>query len=819
MSVSRGTYLGLFLISFAALTAEVALTRLFSFSIWYHFAYMTISVALLGYGASGSAYYAFPGLTRRGVEDALGRWGLAAALLLLLCLMIVSRVPLDPAELFPGGVFDWRAQPVQFLYLSLFYVAVTAPYFAAGLCITIIFSNAPGRIPQLYFADLVGAAAGCVAAVVLLTPLGAPGVIIFASACMALGAALFSWNLQRVRGAALTTVGLIVVFGIPLTYLADVKPSGKKILAQTMKNHDAEVLLSRWNPVYRADIVGGKEGSPIRIGRWTAWGVSDRFVGKPPENLVITNDGDAATMMYKFDGDFQKLEILDHSLLRLPYLLLDRPEVLVIGAGGGVDLMVALKNQARHVTGVELNPVTVAALKHDFAAYNGNVFNRPDVTLLVDEGRNFVARHQKKYDLIEITGIDTLAAIYSGAYVLSESYLYTVEALKEYFEHLTPGGMLCVVRGDLYFIDQPPRQILRFVSVTIEALNQMGVADPSRHIAVTLSKPRQAKLATFSVMVSRTAFDDAAMARLAAHAEQMGFQPWHLPGQSLNTSISQFVRMSDAERQRFLETQRLNYSPTTDDQPFFFNFLKWRTLLDRSSLKSDYVVASGQLVLAVILVQSVLFALLLIVAPLFRVGFTGGASRWRYLLYFACLGLGFIFIEISYIQRFALFLGSPVFSLSVILFTLLLSLGTGSYLSGQLGFLADTPRALLRLMAALIVLNVVYITLLPAIFNLFLGNALLVRICVAVLLLAPAGLIMGAFFPIGMRVVTATAPAVIPWMWAANGVASVVGSILCIVLAISIGFRAVNVVALAVYLLGITVMLGPARSAAAAREA
>jgi len=217
------------------------------------------------------------------------------------------------------------------------------------------------------------------------------------------------------------------------------------------------------------------------------------------------------------------------------------------------------------------------------------------------------------------------------------------------------------------------------------------------------------------------------------------------------------------------------------------------------------------MVLVAILVQSVLFALLLIVAPLFRVGFGQmSGERLRYLTYFACLGMGFIFIEISYIQRFTLFLGSPVFSLSVILFTLLLSSGTGSFLSGRLRVLAQARRALVRLVAVLCILNVLYIVALPAMFTAALGNGLVVRIAVAVVLLAPAGLVMGAFLPVGMRVLSVRAPDVIPWAWAANGVASVVGSILCIVLAISIGFRAVNMVALGVYLVGVAVMLRPA---------
>jgi len=818
VSIAWRTYVGLVLVSFVTLMVEVALTRFFSFSIWYHFAYMTISVALLGYGAAGSIYYAFPTLTTpQAVERTLGGWSLLAALLLVGGLMVAAKVPFDPVKFFPAGHVSWRAAGVrQLLYLSVLYLAVMAPFFAMGMCVTILLANAPQRIPQLYSADLLGAGGGCIAAVSLLAWLGAPGLIVLGSALLAVASVSFGWAAAPARRRGITVLALLVVAGVPLARLGEPQASATKFLHRLLSDGKLAVLFTRWNPVYRVDVVGGRNGLKIRFGRSAAWGVGERFTGTPPENLIITHDGDASTMMYKFDGDFANVEMLDHSLLRLPYLMLPAPQVLVIGVGGGVDVLTALRGHARHVTGIELNPATVDVLAHEFAEYNGNLFNRPDVTLLVDEGRNFVRRGGQRYDLIQITGIDTLAAIYSGAYVLSESYLYTVEAMREYLDHLSPDGMVAIVRGDAQSADVAPRQVLRLLSVATEALRQTGLDDPSRHIVVMMARVRNSLLSIFSVLVRRSPFSEQEVARVKGYASSEGFEPWYLPGERLGTPAEDLIMRSAAERDRYLAQQWFDLSPTTDDRPFFFNFLKWRSLLEATRRQADYTFASGQLVLVAILVQSVIFAVLLIVAPLFRVGFgEAGKGRWRYLLYFGCLGIGFIFIEISYIQRFTLFLGSPVFSLSVILFTLLLSSGTGSFLSGRLRLLADARRALLLLVVALCVVNVAYIEGLPAIFNLFLGNALAVRIAVAAVLLAPAGLIMGAFLPVGMRVLSASAPQVIAWAWAANGVASVVGSILCIVLAISIGFRLVNLVALGVYVVGVAALLGPARAAVA----
>jgi hypothetical protein len=813
--IDRRTYLGLFLASFAALMCEVALTRLFSFSLWYHFAYMTISVALLGYGAAGSAYYAFPSLRGPSPERILGLGAVGAAVLFALCLAIVSTVPFDPSRLFPGGQFAWRAEPIQYVYLTVFYLAVTAPFFAVGLCITVLLSQAPRRIPQLYFADLLGAGAGCFAAVMLLMPLGAPGVIALGTSLLAVAGFLFAWRQPRLRlwvaVAGLIVAGVIV----PFSRAVDIRPSETKFATQILADPNIERLARHWNPVYRVDVFGGKN-SPLHHGRFAAWGVSERFEDKGPENLFITYDGDATTLMYRFGGDFDTLEILDHSMLRLPYLFLEKPEVLVIGAGGGVDLLTALKNGARQVTGIELNAVTVRLLKHDFVDYNGNVFNRPDVTLRVDEGRNFVRRGKKQYDLIQITGIDTLAAVYSGAYVLSESYLYTVEAMHEYLDHLSEDGVLAMVRGDWRIKDRPPLQILRLLTLTVEALEQRGIEDPSRHIMLSLWHGEDfSTFPIFSMLVGRSPFTEEQIARVREHLVKEAFRPWHFPGSRFDNFASRLLHLTRDQRDQFLTSYPFNLEPPTDDRPFFFNFLKWRNLVDHVRARADYTFASGQLVLGVILVQCALFAALLILAPLLRLRVRRiGGDRAPYLVYFACLGVGFIFIEISYIQRFTLFLGSPVFSLSVILASLLVFSGMGSYLSGQLRSLERPSAALARLVVLLCVLNGIYIAGLPSLFDAFLGNPLWVRIGVATALLAPAGLVMGAFLPVGMRVLTARAPEAIPWAWAANGVASVVGATLSIVLAMGIGFRLVNLVALGIYLVGVALIWRPAREVA-----
>ncbi|GIW44061.1 MAG: hypothetical protein KatS3mg077_1343 [Candidatus Binatia bacterium] len=813
MKVDWRVYGGIFLVSLATLMTEVALTRLFSFSIWYHFAYMTISVALLGYGAAGSVYYAVPELTRRGTATALGWSATAAALGLVICLAVVSRVPFDPARLFPGGQFDPWADPHQWLYLVVYYFAVTIPFGCAGLCISIVFGKAPGRIAQLYFSDLVGAALGCGIAVALLAPLGAPGLILLGASLFALSAAFLAWERKALAiGAGALTLALFLG-ALSLGNAVDPQPSSTKFLAR-LRAQGAAVLFKKWSPVYRVDVVGSREGKSLRMAKSAAWGVSNRFPGTSPENLVITHDGDASTMLYRFDGNPETFKILDWSVLAVPYLFLSKPDVLVIGVGGGVDIAMALRKGANHVTGVELNPVTVDVLRRHFADYAGHLFDDPRVTLSVDEGRNFVRRTPWLYDLVQLTGIDTLAAVYSGAYVLSESYLYTREAVLDYLNRLKPGGFLSIVRGDKGFADMPPRQVLRLIVIIADALERMGITDPANHLIVVRSHPQGTFIPIYGILVGKSPISDGEVQRLEKHLELTGFEAWHLPGRRVDSPVARVLSLGTADREVFLDKQWLNLGVTTDDRPFFFNFLKWSRLFAPERSRADYTFASGQLVLLAILAQSVVFALLLIVTPLLRFGLRSmDACTSRFLIYFASLGLGFMFIEISYIQRFTLFLGSPVFSLAMVLGALLLSSGIGSFLSSQLAVLRDPSVALKRLFVALVLLNILYVAGLPLLFGAALGSSLAVRFVVAALALAPAGLLLGMFLPVGMRIVAAQTPEAVPWAWAANGVASVVGAILAIVLAMSAGFRSVNLIALGIYALGILAMLDAVRRA------
>jgi hypothetical protein len=423
---------------------------------------------------------------------------------------------------------------------------------------------------------------------------------------------------------------------------------------------------------------------------------------------------------------------------------------------------------------------------------------------VVAEGRSFLRSRDDRYDLIEINSVDTLSALSTGAYVLSESFLYTADAVGDYLDHLQPMGIFAMVVGDLDTPQQPPRHTLRLASVVRRALEERGVKEPWRHVMV-VSSPGSLPLT--HTLVRNEPFGPEDVARVAAFAEQEGFRFWHRPDRPLRSDTSRILTRPARELEGFYDRHPLNLESTTDDSPFFFNFYKWRTLLKAETygeLGYQRTLATGQIVLVVMLVQSIVFASLLILLPLRRVPRgSGGTPRQRraFLGYFTALGLGFILLEISFIQRFVLFLGYPTYSLTVVLFSLLVFTGVGSYLTDRIheSFEAALPRRL----GLLLLMVGAYLVGLPLLFDALLGAPLSVRVLTAIGLLAPLGLVLGSFFPLGIRILERTNRQLVPWGWAVNGSATVVGTILAVMMGMTWSFSVVTLVAMAVYTVGV----------------
>ncbi len=805
----RPVFLGVLFISMAVLLLQIALTRIFSFTLWYHFAYVTISIALLGYGASGSVLAAFPGIAGSSPIRRLPMLALACSVSVIVSLILCAIIPFHPFRIHHDPA-------LQVPSMLAYYAAVALPFFLAGLCISTALKTFSHRVGRFYFFDLFGAGLGCLIVVFAINVLSTPGAVILAAVLMSVGGLFFAVA-DRKASVGLLAASLIVLGGAGAVVVKqlDFNPAPEKFLAMVKIQPNARFLSHNWSAIFRTDVFAFPDEEATRTGSYAGWGISPKWkpfaAERAPKLRCMTHDGDAGAIIYNFDGtDLSTLEMVDHHVLTAPYLLVENPDVFVIGVGGGTDIVNAIKNGARHVTGVELDAYTVDTVKHAQADFAGHIYDRPDVTMIVGEGRSTLRHSNKLYDVIQLSGVDTLAALGTGgAYILSESYLYTVEAITEFLNHLTPNGVLSIMVADFSGPDTGfPRQTIRQLSLFIEALARRGVEDPENHIIVMASAEGVPQV---EMLLRKRPFTPEEVGKVTRFAEEMEFRIWNAPGEPRAFMHSEYLRARGEAQAQMLAEVPLNLHATTDDNPFFFNFYQWRHLHENMEVDVGHTLATGQIVMAMILGMSILASIVLILGPLILFQRKGLRTEGKggFILFFTGIGLGFIFIEISFIQKFVLFLGYPTYSLTVVLASLLVSSGIGSFLTSRM----DTPpaRRLPWVMAGLTIVSLLYLVGIPPLFQAFLGEALAFRIAIAAALLVPLGLLMGMFFPSGIQIVRASNPEFVPWAWAVNGCSSVVGTILSIILAMSFGFRIVTFAAITVYLIGILGIRASAR--------
>jgi hypothetical protein len=784
-------YVGVFFTSAAVLLLEIALTRIFSYTIWYHFTYVTISLAMLGFGASGAVLASFERLDRLGISLAR-RTSLLAAASVPFMLVVVGTVPFHPFRLFK--------EPMQIVYMILYYLAVTSPFFFAGMTISSVFRSFSFDANRIYFFDLIGAGVGCVSIVGGIYLFGVPSVAALSASLFLFAAFMLTSRTAGARRWAIAAAAIVwIAVGISVEKLIEFKPGAEKIINAIANK---KITFSRWSPIFRVDAFEILSGHKEMVrGGGVLYGIGGKDVPDDFELAFIAHDGDACAMMIRSDRELSQYGIFDLSIFKFPYLLKEKPEVLIIGPGGGVEVGVASKNEAKSVLAVELDPITVDLVANKYADFVGHIYERPEVKVVVDEGRSFLRRSEQSFDIVQMTGVDTLAALNSGAYVLAENYLYTVEAYVDFMKHLRKDGLLSVAFWDDNFRKGLPRHTGRQVSLSMEALKKMGAENVEQNIAIFYKMP-------YALVLTKVApYSVSEVSTMTKFAKDHSFQIWALPGLRRNNPISTLILASQAERDEFYRSNPLDITATTDDLPFFFHYYKWSTLLKERSIDTGHSMATGQLILLLILVFSIMLSGLLIVVPLFTFRRSGlqTVRKWSYIAYFAALGLGFIFLEISYIQKFILFLGYPTYSLTVILFALLVFSGIGSYLSGRLTLRLERVIGIAVVLLALVGLG--YLKVLPPVFDYFLGYSKHTRIAVSLMLLLPMGLLMGVFFPTGIRMISEDDARFVPWAWGINGCASVIGTVLSIVIAMSHGFTVVTALSVTIYIIGVSAML------------
>jgi len=784
--------IGLFLVSAAVLALQVLLTRILSVQMWHHHSYMVVTMALLGFAVAGALVTVRPSLLEGDPRRRLAWCGTLFAVSTILGYLLLSATAEKASDLTSGG---------HFFVLGLFYSYLLIPYVFAGLIVVIILSIGR-RLNRLYFVNLVGSALGAWLFILLVTPLGAERLLVLCAATGPLAALAFlrgpkaegePSNMPALGGAGLALVACVGLFAVAPTML-EVQVASNKAEADVLSRYPGSRLIEvRWSPLCRLSIVELPDG-PINI----------------------YQDGDAITVMHS-DSSWAKVPpVALNTVGYLPHEMAGTKaemEVLAIGIGGGIDLRYALDQGAKSVLGIEINGETVKLVGEDYAGFNGDVYHRPGATVEVGEGRSTLRRLDQKFDHIQLSGTDTYTAGNSGAYVLSESYLYTEEALAEYFDHLKPDGTLGFIR----LAYDPPREMLRLVGIGLTELRKRGVEEPSKHVVVITHEQQHPLdpdlVVRFSACVfSMQPFTDQVLDYYArSDAEWPEHSALYLPGRTDGPYAELATAIDAGTEEDFYSNYYWDIRPVGDDSPFFFNFHHWSALLggagnSERAEKAEWLELTGGpiglKVLATLLIQTTVLVGFLVFLPLFLLRRGGLKSRGagRHLAYFLALGAGFMFLEISTAQRLVLFLGHPTYSLTVTLCSFLLFAGFGSLFSSRFeGREAQGLRLIIGVLAVVIVLiSLAFHFVLPV----ALSQPLWLRIVIVMAMLAPMNFLMGMPYPLGLGRLKRMEPKLVPLAQGVNGGASVIASILCIVIAMESGFQAVAYSAALIYLLG-----------------
>jgi SAM-dependent methyltransferase len=776
-------------LSAAALGYELLLLRLFAIIQWHHFAYLAISVALLGIGAAGS----FVTLARRPLLAAYpGSFIIAAAafaVATVACFAVAERVPFNVLEI------AWN--PTQFLGLAVIYSLLMVPFFCAATALCIAYSGFGKHIPQIYGADILGAGLGSLGLLVVLFSLHPADALRVIAALGLAAAALAAWPAAKRRSAVLALAALAGPWLLPAPAL-ELLASDYKDLSQALRVKGARVVAQRTSPLGVVTVVESPL-APLRH----APGLSLNGAAGPPSQLGLFVDGQAAGAVTRYDGNTAPLAYLRDTTSALPYRLLDRPHVLVLGAGAGADVLQALVHHAQRVDAVEMDGQIVALVQQDLAEFSGQPYRAPGVHLHIAEARGFVAAGRDSFDLIQMALLDSFGSSAAGLGSLNESHLYTVEALQSFLQRLAPGGLLAFT----HWVSLPPRDSLRLFATAVAALERRGVSEPGRSLAMIRGWNAS------TLLIKNGAFSAAEVTALRNFCRQRSFDIVYVTGITAGeTNVFNLLERDDffagtqallgPQRMAFLDRYKFDLTPATDDRPYFFHFFKWRTLPELLELRSRGGLPPldwGYPVLVMALVQATAVSLLLILLPLAlsdtRHAFAAAPATLRRWVpgYFLALGLGFMAIEIPLLQRFTQFLSHPLYAAAVVLSAFLVFAGLGARFSARLRADARWPFVAIAAMVG------AYAFLLPSLLAESMGLAQGWKVLLTMLLVAPLAFCLGMPFPLGLAAVAARAEALVPWAWGINGFASVVATLLATLLAIHWGYSMVLLLAVVLY--------------------
>jgi hypothetical protein len=792
------------------LAYEILLMRLLSIGQWHHFAYMVISMALFGFGASGAILF----LVFRRIKARLDEWLVilagATGVSFPLCFHLSQRIGLDPLQLV------W--QPGQWLMMLLTYVALAVPFLFAGGIVGIILTGAGKRMHRMYGVDLIGAAFGALSVVPALY-LGPPWVLLPAlGGTVILGAFGCCWRWRRPSHGAVillissAAVAVVYIIAPPIPAIHHTKA-----LPVTLSFPDARIEARKAGPLGVIHVVGSTlirhvPGLSLNFGL----GTEDDSAGLPPQKALFV-DADGLSPITRFSGDLAELDHLDYTTMALPYHVRPPAKVLVVGAGGGSDVLLALRHQPVHVTALEANKQVAEILRGPFASFSGRLYRRADVRLKVREARQFLHATDEAFDLIQLTLLDSYATAAGGVHSAAESYLYTTHALSLYLSRLTDSGILVITR----WLKLPPRDSFRTIATALAALRDAKLSEhPERHVLFI----RSWKTAT--ILIAKSPFTEREIRLATAFCDRRSFDLAYYAGMSEGRAnrydileIPYYFRGATAlcgqDAESFLKDYVFDVSPTTDDRPYFSHFFRWDKAwslyrhLRREWLPS---VELGYVFILATLMQAALAAGLVIIIPLMlqrRLNrpaseteeSPGRSTFLGTLIYFGCIGVGFMLLEVVLLAQYTLLLSQPVYSAAVVLSAVLVFAGLGSLRAQR--HRAMQSAFLWIALGAICLWVGLHAVVGDQLFKYAFEWALWQRVLLAVILLGALSFFLGWPFPAGLHVIAARSPMLVPWAWGINGCASVVGAVLAKGLAVSLGFRLVMMCACVLYAIAV----------------
>jgi hypothetical protein len=773
-------WLSLFLLSAATLTFEINLTRLFSVTQFYHFAFMIVSIALLGFGASGTILTVFPTLQKRQPMRLLGQLSFATGSSILIAFLLTNWLPFDSFSI------AWDRKQVWILILH--YVVLAAPFFFSGMALGFLLSAFPQSAGRTYAINLFGSATGCILALIVPSSLGGEGTVILSIALASIASLISILRIRQIwQPLVLATLALFLfsLFDLGLRFAGkssfaflELRISPYKSLSYALQYPGSEVIHRQWNAFSRIDVVRSE-------GIHTLPGLSYRYLQPLPSMDGLLIDGDDLSPIVRPATDSAFVDYLPNAMA---FHLRPRSSILILEPRGGLDVLTALARSAEQVTVIQINPVIVNAAP---------IYQAPRVQVYVESDRSYLRRAEWKYDVIVLSLASSFHPVRSGAYTLAEDYRYTVESFQDALAHLSPDGLLIATR----WLQDPPSEDLRLFALAVTALERSN-GDPHTQLVAFRG------FNTATVIVKNASFttDELSSIRtyLAERAFDLTYAPDVRPEETNQYNIlpeSKYYQnylslLNSKPRQTFYENYEYDVRPPTDDHPFFGHYFKWAQapqIIAEFGKAWQPFGGAGYFVIVALLLLAILLAIVLILLPvaIWKRSHRNADSPFplHNLIYFGLLGFAFLFVEIPLLQRFILYLGHPAFAFTTVLFSLLFFSGLGSRFSHRFSLRLSLP--------ILVILILAMPFLLPRFFSWTLGLPLTIRIALTALILSPIGLLMGIPFPVGIRLMkreqsmslaNEAQDGQVAWVWAVNGAASVVASILSALLALTFGF-------------------------------